>query len=663
MARVKAITSADGEEFSKLSTLAKKLGADTIFSAAQAAQAMGNFAQAGLSVNEILSATGPALDLAATAQIEIAQAADIATKVMRGMGIAVADLPRVIDVMAKAATTANTDIMMLGDAFKFVGPIAKSAGISLEEITAAIQLLSNAGIQGEMAGTTLRGIISTLTSPTKEAAEEMAALGIKIADARGNVRPLVDIVGQLERALAGMGSATRLEKLGRIFPDRQAAAAIELVAQGAAKLADATKKLGNSAGVASRVASTQLDTLRGSIDVVMSSLEGLGIEVGQAVTPAIRKFATVLTDLFNVLSNLAKANPQLIVDFAKMTAGTLAAGVAFVAAGVALGQLAGVVTFLTTPLGLVTAAITAGAVAWLAYTDGGERAINNFLPTIASMKETAVSAFQGIANALKGGDLALAGQIFWAGLKVEWLKGTAYLTRVWLDFKATAVDIYNGIGFEIRKIWAKVTSALTSSWQSAIITMAKEMFRLFDPLSEILARVFGIDLDKAVEAGLKNLGVAESDAQKKARAQALEGQLNDIDAEQRNDQELNRSRAAQDPELARLREELAASQDELNGLLGKASNAAYTPAAYPATNVPMKTVAPEAAANVERGVNAAARKVDVAGTFNARAAAGMGAGESVSSKIEKQIAATERVEKQLEKLNDKARAGKLVFTA
>lgn len=91
-----------------------------------------------------------------------------------------------IDVMAKAMTTANTDLTMLGDAFKFVGPMAKTAGVSLEEITAAIQLLSNAGIQGEMGGTTLRGMLLSLTSPSSEAKRELDRLGVSVVDSAGN---------------------------------------------------------------------------------------------------------------------------------------------------------------------------------------------------------------------------------------------------------------------------------------------------------------------------------------------------------------------------------------------------------------------------------------------------------------------------------------------
>src|SRR5690606_12326139 len=132
------------------------------FSASQAADAMGNFAQAGFKVNEIMGAIGPTLDLAAAGQLDMATASDITAKVMRGMGIEATELTGVVDVLAKAFSTSNTDLQMLGEAMKYVGPVAKSSGKDLNEVVASLQVLSDAGLQASLAGTSLRGIISRL---------------------------------------------------------------------------------------------------------------------------------------------------------------------------------------------------------------------------------------------------------------------------------------------------------------------------------------------------------------------------------------------------------------------------------------------------------------------------------------------------------------------
>lgn len=336
MARVRALTNATTSEFKMLEEEAKKLGRDTVFSASQAAEAMSFFALAGFKVDQILMATGPTLNLAAAGMIDIAQAADISAKIMAGMGISANDLQGAVDILAKAMTTANTDILQLGDAFKFVGPVAKSAGISFAEITAAIQLLSNAGIQGEMAGTTLRGMLLTLTSPSKEAADELRRLGVRVKDARGNVRPLADILGDLERALSGLGSGDRLESLGKIFDARQAAGAAELISQGAQKLRDATAALQNASGTASRIAGTQLNTLAGDAIILLSALEGLAIEIGQSFAPLLRVIIRGITMATNAIAKWVEENRGLVTIIASAVGSIVAMGAALVAIGVAL---------------------------------------------------------------------------------------------------------------------------------------------------------------------------------------------------------------------------------------------------------------------------------------------------------------------------------------
>ena len=132
---------------------------------------------------------------------------------MAGMGIEANDLGNAVDVLTKAMTTANTDLTQLGDAMKYIGPIAKSAGLEFEEVTAAVQLLSNAGIQAEMAGTVLRGMLLQLTSPSKEAADTLQELGVSVVDAQGGARPLAGTFSPF--ATFGLGVSSPLERTAR----------------------------------------------------------------------------------------------------------------------------------------------------------------------------------------------------------------------------------------------------------------------------------------------------------------------------------------------------------------------------------------------------------------------------------------------------------------
>lgn len=179
MAKVRAITQATNEDFAKLQNQAIELGASTVFSASQAADAQSFLAMAGFEVNEIMAAMPGVLNLAAAGQMEIGRTADIASNILTGFGLKAEETTRVVDVMAKAMTSSNTNIEQLGHAMKYVAPVAAAVGVDIETAAAAVGRLSDAGIQGEMAGTSLRAILLRLVNPVGEAADVMDKLGIK----------------------------------------------------------------------------------------------------------------------------------------------------------------------------------------------------------------------------------------------------------------------------------------------------------------------------------------------------------------------------------------------------------------------------------------------------------------------------------------------------
>ncbi len=165
MSRVQALTGATDQMSEALSKQAQILGRETQFSAVEASAAMTFLAQAGLDVNQIMKAMPNALELAATGQISLAEAADISTNIMSAYGLQAEDLGRVNDIIANTSTSANTNVREFAEAFKMVGPIAKSAEQGIEEVSASIGLLANAGIKGTMAGTALRTMMSKLIAP------------------------------------------------------------------------------------------------------------------------------------------------------------------------------------------------------------------------------------------------------------------------------------------------------------------------------------------------------------------------------------------------------------------------------------------------------------------------------------------------------------------
>lgn len=673
MARVQALTSANANEFAALTEEAKRLGRETVFTSGQAAEAMSKFALAGFSISKILKATDPALQLAAAGQIEIAEAADIATKIMAGMGVEADDLGGAIDVLAKAMTTANTDILMLGDAFKFVGPIAKSAGISFEEITAAIQLLSNAGVQGEMAGTSLRGMILSLATPSKEAAEMLTSLGVSVQDAQGNFRPLADIIGDLEAAMAGFGSAKKLNILGTIFPDRQAAGAAELVSKGAAALKDATKELESSTGTAGRIAGRQLDTLAGDFELVKSAIEGLALSIGESLSPALRAMSRPIQGIANWLNKVVKNNKGFVITVAAAAAGALALGSALLVSGFSIAALGAVMGAIATiasafagaigligtilgailsPIGLAVTAIT-GLVGYFLYATGAIGKAASFISGVLGyLTQDATAAMGGVRDALAGGDIELAAKIVWVSLRLIFQRGIGFLQSMWIDFKAFfqrtwaeavlgAASIFvnswaglqrgwsETIGF-LSDAWTVFANGIIAAWHEAIGFIKKAWVRLkslFDSDVNVDAEVKRINEETDGKLGSlrddQNKLLNERDEARRKRAEEIEserqGILGALDEERQRRREA--IAANQGGEQAALQAELDALKSERDALLKKARDLAQIP-----EDKEYFMNLDEAQKKIEQGAAAASATISdsVRGTFSATEASMFG---------------------------------------
>lgn len=217
MSRVKAISGATGEDFTKLEGQAKDLGATTAFSAKQAAEGMENLASAGFDTNQIMSAMPGLLDLAASDNLDLASAADIAASTLNGFALEAGEAAHVADVLAKAAADTNAGIADTGEAMKYIAPVASAMGISLEEVTAAIGLLSNAGIKGGQSGTVLRSSLSSLAKPSKQAAELMEEMGFNAYDSSGKMLSLKDIIKNLSKSMEGMTEEQKQNAIVTIF--------------------------------------------------------------------------------------------------------------------------------------------------------------------------------------------------------------------------------------------------------------------------------------------------------------------------------------------------------------------------------------------------------------------------------------------------------------
>jgi TP901 family phage tail tape measure protein len=332
VAGVKATGDDAAQSIGALRDLALDAGARTVYSATEAANAIEEMTKAGVSAKDVLSGgLDGALDLAAAGQLDVAQAAEIASTTMNQFSLAGEDVTHIADVLAASAGKANGEVSDFGLAMKYVGPVASQLGVSLEETSGTLALLAQNGILADSAGTGLRGVMMSLTAPTKIAQKAMDEYGIAAFDAQGQFVGLSSLAGQLHDKLGGLTEAERSAALGRMFGNEQITTARILYQEGATAIQDWTQQVDDS-GYAAEVAATKLDTLAGDWEGFTGALDTALIGAGEGANGPLRSLVQSATDAVNAFSDLPPAVQQ----------GTLmlVGGAGLVALGVAgLGKL------------------------------------------------------------------------------------------------------------------------------------------------------------------------------------------------------------------------------------------------------------------------------------------------------------------------------------
>lgn len=303
MSRVKAISGATGEEFEQLKAQAMQLGADTSFSASQAAEGMENLAAAGFTTSEIMSAMPGLLNLAAASGEDLASSSDIAASTLRGFGLAASDAAHAADVLAANANRTNSSVADTGEAMKYIAPLARAAGLSLEETAAAIGIMANAGVNGSQAGTSLRGALSRLSKPTKDMSEAMDELGISFYDSNGKMKSLTEQVGMLRQATEGMTDEQKNNYLVTLYGQEALSGMLALINEGEGSLGELTNAYKNCDGAAQEAAETMQDNLSGALEQLSGSAETLGLAFYNSVADNLKNAAKTATESINNITD------------------------------------------------------------------------------------------------------------------------------------------------------------------------------------------------------------------------------------------------------------------------------------------------------------------------------------------------------------------------
>lgn len=332
------------ETYSILAAKARELGATTSYSAIEAAQGMNFLAMAGMSPDEMLASMESVLALAKATKTELAGTADISSNILSGFGLDATEMGRVADVLTATTTRANVDLIMLGESMKYAAPIAKQLGVSLEETAAMAGLLGNVGIQGSMAGTSLRTIYTRLAAPNKRARAALAALKVETKDLKGNLRPVPELLLEIAKASQNMGTGKRAELFKDIAGAEAGTAFASLLdEQGFEVFKSLLADLKDVKGEAKRVSGEMGNNWVGDKKALGSAISEIALVFGESLNPALRETTQWLTKQARQFGEWLKENPKIT----KAIAFTAAALSGFLIVG------GGLLTFLGTSIALL----------------------------------------------------------------------------------------------------------------------------------------------------------------------------------------------------------------------------------------------------------------------------------------------------------------------
>ena len=449
MSEVKAISGATGTQFTQLRDKAIEMGDKTKFSATESAEAFKYMAMAGWDTNDMLNSISGVMNLAAASGEDLGTVSDIVTDAMTAFGLAADGTTKVLkdgynvevsnaehfsDVLAEASSRSNTNVSMMGETFKYVAPLAGTMGYTIEDTAVAIGLMANSSIKGGQAGTALRSLLTRLAKPTKESGTAMDALGISITNTDGSMKTLSEVIGQMRTSMSGLTQDQKASYAAMLAGQEGMSGLLAIINASDEDYNKLTESIQNCTGASQDMADTMLDNLGGAVTLLKSALESAGITIGDRLTPYIRDLTDLIRELVEKFKSLSDEQQDNIVKFGLIAAAaapilliasklfsllssiigiiiTVGSALSTVfafglnatalsAAGASTGvtMLAGAIGFLTSPITLVIAAITALVAAFvIAYkkSETFRNFMNNLVEDLKTFfTETVPQAFE-----------------------------------------------------------------------------------------------------------------------------------------------------------------------------------------------------------------------------------------------------------------------------
>lgn len=478
MSQVQGALGGASADMDGLRDLALQLGADTVFSATESAQAMVELAKGGLTEAQIKGgALAASMDLAAAGQLNLADAAATTVQMMGSFGLGAGDATRIANALAGAANASSADVSDLTQAMSQCSAQASLAGWSLEDTAAALALFADHGVKGSDAGTSLKTMLQRLAAPTDQAAEAIAAYGLNIRDSNGKMKDISGIADELTGKLGGLSDAERDAALQTIFgsdASRAAAILMQSGSEGLAKYIAAT----NDATAAETMANAQKGELSWALENMSGAVESASIAFGTALAPAITAVAGVIGDVAEAFASLpAGVQTGIAVVLALVAAlgpllmviGSVVAALPAISEGFAV--LGGALAIPLAPAAAVVAAIAAIAAAiYAAWTTSetfraavmaGVDAISSKVQEICAFLAPYVQAFLDQIVSTVQVAMDTLGPIIGAVLTVIVSTVVPILTSI-MD---TVAQVLATILATVTNVMASVSTVIQGAWQ------------------------------------------------------------------------------------------------------------------------------------------------------------------------------------------------------
>lgn len=315
MSSVRAITNATGTDFTKLKNKALQLGESTSFSASEVTEAMTELAKSGWTTNDVLTGTSGVLDAAAASGENLNTVATIVADTISGFNMKASESGRVADVLTQAANSGTIGINDLGESFKYVGPLSRTMGFNIEEVASALTAMSQSGIKGSQAGTSLRTALTNMVKPTKTMKAAMNELGIEITNQDGSFKSLDEILSIMRNSFSGLTDDQKAYYASIIAGKEGQAGLLSLLNMSQKEYDEISKSMKNAGGVAKETAKIMRDNLMDKLEELGGALETLAIRLGDLVIPWLTKFVEKVTNVVRAISDMSPEMQKTILKF------------------------------------------------------------------------------------------------------------------------------------------------------------------------------------------------------------------------------------------------------------------------------------------------------------------------------------------------------------